>query len=176
MNQDQNQDLQDLRVLIVDDDQSYRHLMANMLRGMGITKTRMARNADEGRTEIAGAPLDYVLLDRTLEDGAGFVLLRYLRDPESTPAPHLPVIMTTDDRHKVHIIAAIKAGADHILVKPISPAELAATFRNLAARPPEKIEVRTYIGPCRRRLPAQLYDLYAGEDRRRESVAVAASG
>ncbi|MDP7546201.1 MAG: response regulator, partial [Alphaproteobacteria bacterium] len=114
---DQNQDLQDLRVLIVDDDQSYRHLMANMLRGMGITKTRMARNADEGRTEIAGAPLDYVLLDRTLEDGAGFVLLRYLRDPESTPAPHLPVIMTTDDRHKVHVVAAIKAGADHILVK-----------------------------------------------------------
>ena len=175
MNQDQNQDLQDLRVLIVDDDQSYRHLMANMLRGMGITKTRMARNADEGRTEIAGAPLDYVLLDRTLEDGAGFVLLRYLRDPESTPAPHLPVIMTTDDRHKVHIIAAIKAGADHILVKPISPAELLATIRNLKARPPEKIEIGSYVGPCRRRLPAQFYDPYAGDERRHEAEGAAAS-
>ncbi|MDP6622961.1 MAG: response regulator [Alphaproteobacteria bacterium] len=173
---EEHQDLQDLRVLIVDNDQSYRHLMATMLRSIGISEIGMAGNADEARAEIAAASLDYLLLDRTLEGGKGFVLVRYLRDPQTTPAPHLPVIMTTDERKRTHITAAIKAGADHILVKPISPAELAATFRNLAARPPEKIEVRTYIGPCRRRLPEQLYDLYAGEDRRRESVAVAARG
>ncbi len=175
MNQEQNQELQDLSVLVVDNDLSYRHLMANMLRNIGISKIRLARNAEEARAEIHGPALDYVLLDRTLEGGEGFELLSYVRNPETTPKPHLPVVMTTDERQRVHIIGAIKAGADHVLVKPISPAELATTFRNLKARPPKKIEVAAYIGPCRRRLPAQLYGYYGGGDRRHEADGVAAS-
>jgi two-component system chemotaxis response regulator CheY len=172
---DEQIDLQELRLLIVDDDQSYRRLMTSMLRRIGISKFRLAGDAVEARAEIDAAPPDYVLLDRTLEGGKGFVVLRYLRDPKTTPVAHLPVIMTTDDHHRNHITAAIKAGADHILVKPISPAELLATIRNLKARPPEKIEIGSYVGPCRRRLPAQFYDPYAGDERRHEAEGAAAS-
>jgi len=161
-------DLGDLRVLVVDDDMGYRHLMASMLQSIGITSVPMAATATEAQDEILESSVDFIVIDRTLKDSGGVALLKYLRDPEKTPAPHLPVIMSTDIGTVQYITAAIKSGADHVLAKPISPAELETTIRNLIAHPPKKIEVRTYIGPCRRRLPPKLYGPYQGDDRRHE--------
>ena len=170
MNTNGTLDLTDLRVLVVDDDMGYRHLMANMLQNIGIGSVPMAATATDARTEIEDSSVDFVVLDRTLKGSGGVSLLKFLRDPEKTPAPHLPVIMSTDFGSVEHITAAIQSGADHVLTKPVSPAELEMTIRNLVAKPPEKIEVETYVGPCRRRLPQKLYGPYRGEDRRHDAV------
>ena len=168
MNTIDHLDLGEYRVLVVDNDRNYRRLMANMLHNIGIGVVQRAASADEAQAEIRNSFVQFVLVDRTLEGVKGLALIRYLRDPETTPSRHIRIIMTTDDGHIQHIMAAIKVGADHCLVKPISPAELEATIRSLIARPPEKIEVRTYVGPCRRRLPTKLYGPYEGEDRRHD--------
>jgi DNA-binding response OmpR family regulator len=159
-------DLGNMRVLVVDDDMSYRHLLANMLHNIGIGSVPMAANVDDAQTEIRDSSVDFLVVDRTLEGTGGFALTKYLRDPGKTPAPHIPIVMTTDNGQAHYIAAAIKSGADHVLAKPISTAELELTLRNLIRHPPEKIEVSGYVGPCRRRLPGDLYRPYGGEDRR----------
>ncbi len=163
---DNGNDLKHLRVLVVDDDLSYRHLMANMLHNIGIESVPMAASGNDAQHEIEESVVDFVVVDRTLNGTGGVALLKYLRDPKTTPTPHLPVIMTTDHGGVQYITAAIKSGADHVLAKPISTSELEMTLRNLMTRPPERIEVPTYVGPCRRRLPGKLYGPYKGDDRR----------
>ncbi len=163
---DNRENLADLRVLVVDDDMSYRHLMANMLHNIGIESVPMAASGEDARHEIEESVVDFVVVDRTLNGSGGVALLKYLRDPKTTPSPHIPVIMTTDHGGVRHITAAIKSGADHVLAKPISTNELEMTIRNLMTRPPERIDVPTYVGPCRRRLPGKLYGPYKGSNRR----------
>ncbi len=162
-----SRDMEELRILIVDDDASYRKLMLNMLQSIGVGNVPMAASALEARDYIQETNVDFVVADRTLEGAGGIALLKYLRDPKTTPAPHIPVIMSTDFGGAQHITAAVQAGADHVLAKPISPAELKMTIRNLKEKPPEKIECDTYVGPCRRRLPQKFYAPYKGEDRRK---------
>jgi len=160
-------DLEELRILVVDDDMSYRKLMSSMLQSIGVGNVPTAASALEARDHIQETSIDFVLADRTLEGAGGVALLKYLRDPKTTPSPHIRVIMSTDFGGAQHITAAVQAGADHVLAKPISPAELKMTIRSLREKPPEKIECDSYVGPCRRRLPQKFYSPYKGEDRRK---------
>lgn len=70
-----------------------------------------------------------IILGQSLADGPGEALLERIRGRPETRA--LPVIMLSDNADAAHRIAALSAGADEMMSKPISEATLLARLRSL---------------------------------------------
>jgi len=169
-----------LRVLCVDSDKGYGRLIERMVRDLRVRNVVVANNADEAKAFLAGAIFDFVIVDWAPDNSNGAALTEFLRDKSATPAPHVPVIWTVEEGTVTNITTAIKFGADHVLVKPISVGDIESSIKGLIESPPERADVANYIGPCRRRLPSRVYAPFSGQDRRQfapevtPEVAVAA--
>jgi two-component system, chemotaxis family, chemotaxis protein CheY len=168
MSEDNDIDWNGLRIICVNNDQEFRHVISNLLRDLGVGSTPMAKNGDDGYYEIENSSVDMVILDSVLDGGDGLDFVRKLRNPESTPAPYIPVIMMSNERSLDVVTYAIKQGVDHYMVKPISQKDLGMSIKNMLKKPPRKIKTETYVGPCRRRLPQRVYGHYDGPNRRGE--------
>lgn len=127
-----------LRALVVDDDDVTRRLVARSLSTHGYTVIEAA----DGLQAIAAlsARPDVVVLDVMLPelDGLG-VLTTVRRDSE------VPVILLTGRSGEADRIQGLDLGADDYVVKPFSPAELAARVRTVLRRsrgagPPARLE------------------------------------
>jgi DNA-binding NarL/FixJ family response regulator len=117
-----------LRVLIVDDETDARELLAEGLTARGYhcavaaSLTQAKERLDEG--------WDAAVIDIVLGDGNGLDLLATIR---SSGMPCACIVMSafTD---KQRAICALNQGADHLLEKPFSVAELAEVLQTLNAR------------------------------------------
>ena len=69
---------------------------------------------------------DIILLDRFLNDGDGFAILRTIRSTCNTP-----VIMLAYGRDEGSVVAAMDSGADGYLTKPLRQMELIAYVKRL---------------------------------------------
>jgi CheY-like chemotaxis protein/serine phosphatase RsbU (regulator of sigma subunit) len=110
-------------VLLVDDDEAKRYVLATWLRRAGHTVTE----ADTGRDALAkvGAA-DLVLLDVNLPDMNGFEVCRLIKNDPATAA--IPVIQVSATAVEVTDRAqGLSQGADAYLVEPSQPEELLAT-------------------------------------------------
>ena len=123
-------------ILLVEDEDSVRELVALHLRRAGFTPL-------EAATSGAGWELlsraHAVVLDRMLPDESGDAFLRRLR---ADPAfGRLPVLMLTARASERDRVGGLEAGADDYLTKPFSAAELVARVRALLRRAPPRDEL-----------------------------------
>ena len=118
-------------LLVVDDDEDIRSLMADYLRqhGYGV------RTADGGETmfeAIAESCPDLVVLDIMMPGEDGLALCRRLRSMPGTET--LPVIFLTALGDTADRVAGLELGADDYVVKPFQPRELLARIRAVLRR------------------------------------------
>lgn len=165
-----------LRILCVDENKGYGRLIDRMLRDLGVRDITLADDVEKARGMFADAPFDFVFVNRLPDSDSGIEFTEFLRKKDETPAPNVPVIWTVDEGTIEQITTAIRYGADHVLIKPISVGEIESTLNGLNNNPPQKTDVENYVGPCRRRLPARVYGTFSGQDRRQQQAAVAAAG
>jgi two-component system, OmpR family, response regulator len=119
------------RILIVDDDQEIRRLLADYLAKNGFD-TVPARDGREMAQALERHAIDLVVLDLNLPDADGLTLCRDLR---SHPGhANLPVLMLTARGEEADRIVGIEMGADDYLVKPFSPRELLARVKTILRR------------------------------------------
>jgi PAS domain S-box-containing protein len=126
-------DLRARRVLLVDDNEHAREVIAEMLRHMSFTVTA-APSGIEGLTRIkaaaeAGAAYDLVLLDWRMPDMDGVTTAQAIHGL-SLPQPPLVLMITAHDRDEA-ADAAAAAGVQAVLHKPVSPSLLFDTMMNL---------------------------------------------
>jgi CheY-like chemotaxis protein/anti-sigma regulatory factor (Ser/Thr protein kinase) len=129
------QDLSGIHVLAVDDDPDALLLLKEVLEAAGAEVTT-ARSADEAMGLIQHTPAHVLISDLGMPGTDGFGLIGRIRDlPDparrSIPAAALTAYARSEDRTRV-----LQSGFQMHLAKPISPAELAAAVRSLAARGP----------------------------------------
>jgi PAS domain S-box-containing protein len=124
--------LLDVTVLVVDDQQFTRDVVAAILRRSGAA-VETASSVREGLLSFRRIEPDVVVCDIAMPDEDGYVFLREVRArPDAfrtTPIVALTAFGRPDDR-----LHALNAGFDAYLKKPVDPAELAETVQRLTGR------------------------------------------
>jgi len=116
------------RVLLVEDDDELRELLARYLSGQGFT-VREAANGKDGLALALGQHCDIVVLDIMLPDINGLEVLRELR-----AETHLPVVLLTARGDETDRIVGFEVGADDYIPKPCNPRELVARLQAILRR------------------------------------------
>ena len=116
------------RILIIEDEESYREALAYMLRKEGFEIVEAADGAD-GLTEYDRVGADLVLLDLMMPGLTGTEVCRQLR----LRGP-VPVIMVTARESEVDKVVGLELGADDYVTKPFSHRELVARIRAVLRR------------------------------------------
>lgn len=126
-------DLSGVRVLVVEDDADARALVRKLLEQLGAQVVAVA-SAREGIRKIDEDVFDVLLSDISMpeEDGLQFIRRVRQRSPEAggtVPAIALTAFARAEDRH-----AALVAGFQHHVSKPIEVTELVAIVASVAGR------------------------------------------
>jgi len=110
-----------MRVLLLEDDQDQAETMIAWLGTAGHQISHFTHVRDCS-TELRRDSFDLLILDWMLPDGSGLDLLRWFR--EQSAGRYAPVIFVTARESEQDTVAALGAGADDYLTKPVRRLEL----------------------------------------------------
>ncbi len=113
----------DAAVLVVDDDESSRDFVREVLGDSGF-QVRTASSGPDALTMLAADTFDGVLLDVRMPGMDGLELLRRYR----SGGGRVPVIVLSALGSSDEVVKAMKVGATDYLTKPIEPADLLASM------------------------------------------------
>ena len=123
------------RVLIIEDEESYREATAFMLRKEGFEVNTAANGAD-GLEIYSHNGADIVLLDLMMPGLPGTEVFRQLRQ-----RGNVGIIMVTARDSEIDKVVGLELGADDYVTKPFSHRELVARIRAVTRRGGPEIEV-----------------------------------
>ena len=115
-------------ILIVDDESHNRKLLEALLRPEGYL-TLTAASGEQALALIAQHPPDLVLLDIMMPGMDGYEVARTLKAAPATA--NIPIIILTAHDDRSSRMAALTAGAEDFLSKPVDRAELWLRVRNM---------------------------------------------
>ncbi len=116
------------RILIIEDEESYREATGFMLRKEGFDVVT-APDGATGLAEFDKTGADLVLLDLMLPDMAGYEVCRQLR-----ARGNAAIVMVSARDSEVDKVVGLELGADDYVTKPFSHRELAARIRAVLRR------------------------------------------
>jgi len=115
-------------ILIVDDDQRIRDLLARYLFERGY-RVSTATDVASARAAMRGLTFDLVILDVMMPGESGLALARELKALSNIPICMLTAKAETEER-----IEGLEAGVDDYVAKPFEPRELLLRLQNILRR------------------------------------------
>jgi CheY-like chemotaxis protein len=131
--------LQSLPILIVDDVDSARAVLRDMLEEMGYQHILEATDGREALEILKKTPVQLTLCDQVMDDMSGQELLFNLRE-----IPHLrdtPVIIVSALSHVAEVEAAMSLGASDYLIKPLSIRKLRRKVSDVMFKTAPRLEL-----------------------------------
>ncbi|MGK5095356.1 response regulator [Deltaproteobacteria bacterium TL4] len=122
----------DINILVVDDIENMRKLIASMLFKLKYSQITMAIDGRDAWNKLQNGQFDLVVADWNMPQMSGLDLLKAIRGHASFA--DLPVLMITAEAVKENIVAAAKHGVNGYIVKPFSPATLEQKISDILAK------------------------------------------
>ncbi|MCP4354191.1 MAG: response regulator [Proteobacteria bacterium] len=111
-----------MRILVVDDFQTMRRIVINLLKQLGFSNVTEAGDGKEGLEKVKSDEIELVISDWNMPNMTGIEFLRELRADDKYKT--LPFIMVTAEGKKENVITAVHAGVSNYVVKPFNAATL----------------------------------------------------
>ena len=115
-------------ILVVDDDERIRDLLAGYLRQNGFRVTQ-AENGAAARAQMEGLAFDCLILDVMMPGESGFDIAERLRQNSD-----IPILMLTARSEPEHRVRGLELGVDDYVPKPFEPRELLLRLQNILRR------------------------------------------
>jgi twitching motility two-component system response regulator PilH len=119
-------------VMIVDDSNALREIIANMLRESGMDVISAEDGVQALKKIEEETQLDLVVLDIVMPNMNGYDLCRHIRKNPKTQ--NIPVVMCSSKSEEFDRYWGMKQGADAYISKPFRPEELLSTIKQLLRR------------------------------------------
>ena len=107
-----------MRILVVDDMDSMRHVMMGMLKSISYEQIDEAVNGLQALELLNARQYDLVITDYHMPKLDGFGLLQRIRGNNSLS--HIPVLLVTCEEKRKYIESFIKAGVNGLIIKPFT--------------------------------------------------------
>ncbi len=156
-----------LKILIVDDDEFTRVLIKEVLQIIGFTapNIRLAGDGLAAFKHLEEEKIHIVMSDLRMKPMDGLTFVRKLRDPDNSPDPFVPVIFCTAYTDQAKVERARDMGVNEVIAKPISIGNVESRIRAVLEQPRPFVNESYYFGPDRRRRHEEPID---GKDRRQQ--------
>ena len=140
-----------VRVLLVDDNQHMRSIVAAVLAGVGVQHVRECCDGAEALDSLRQWPADMAIVDFHMSPIDGVEFTRLVRQAGDSPNPFLPIIMLTGHAARARVEEARDAGVTEFVVKPVTARAVLDRINAVINKPRPFIRTGEYFGPDRRR-------------------------
>lgn len=120
------------KILVIDDNAELLDTMSLVLEGRGGHQAILSADGAEGLKKALADPPDLAIIDVMMPDISGYEICRQLRASSVTES--VPIIILTARGQSVDRQAALEAGADDYIVKPVPMDELLERVGALLAK------------------------------------------
>lgn len=111
-----------MRILVVDDFQTMRRIVINLLKQIGFSNVTEAGDGQQALEKVKGEQIDLIISDWNMPNMTGIEFLRGIRADDRNKS--IPFIMVTAEGKKENVIAAVQAGVNDYIVKPFNAVTL----------------------------------------------------
>ncbi len=119
-------DLSMMRVLVVDDNDFMRDLVASMLREIGFREIYHARDGEDALRQTQQVDPGLIICDVDMEPMDGLTFVEQMRKAASPDGVKIPVILLTAHSEAPIVQRAVKLGVNGYVVKPVKKNQLEA--------------------------------------------------
>ena len=119
----------DLKILVVDDFAATRNILINTLAQLGYNNTDEAGDGYSALVKLKSAIFDFVVLECNMSKMSGMELLEQIRAIPNLKK--IPVLMVTEDGLQENIVAAVKAGLNAYVIKPVEVNKFEKIFEKI---------------------------------------------
>jgi signal transduction histidine kinase/CheY-like chemotaxis protein len=123
-------ELEGVRVLLVEDDEASRLILSEMLVACGATVTE-AESASQALARLGAEPIDVLVTDLAMPEMDGMTLVRELRANPDARLAKLPALALTAFAGQEDKRRAMSAGFNGYLTKPVRLRDIPVAFREL---------------------------------------------
>ena len=162
-------DFSEISFLIVDDQPFSRRIVRSILHGLGSREVHEAANGGEA-VELAHAVAPNIIItDLVMPASSGIKLIRMMKAPESL-AGQIPIIVLSGYLTKTTALTITEAGADALLVKPVSPKALYTHIARIVLRADQPYAPNSFVKNRRRH--TQLNQKKAGDKKAEDMTLI----
>jgi CheY-like chemotaxis protein len=156
-------DLRPLTVLIIDDNEPMREIIATVLKSLGIRKIFVAGDGVAALKIVTEREVDIIFTDLMMQPVDGLAFIRWVRTSPASSNPYTPIIMVTGHATRASLDEARMAGVTEFLAKPLTARGVLHRVNEVINNPRDFVRAGAYFGPCRRR---RIDHDYNGQERR----------
>lgn len=146
--------LSDVDIYLGEPNEQVRESMRAMMRGEGLRRTRTFSRIDDMVNALKEAPPD-LLIAATDIDPTLFDVIRDIRHFRIGRNPFIMITLMVRGEDDDAVKRAILAGADDVLIKPVSPGKMLERVAHITMNRLPFIVTTDYVGPERRKPTAE---------------------
>lgn len=141
--------------VIIDTQSNTQRVLREVLARLGMKRAETYGSVrDAGEVATVGTP-DLILLDIDGDEAEALRFIRRLRNEPDTRNPYACIVATTWQPTPLLVMRVTNAGADDLLVKPVSPKQVHERLAALIESRRKFVVTADYTGPDRRKSPRE---------------------